>query len=437
MGDKNEAESEDEGEVYELAKREGKVVVPTDRRTTIPEKPNVSLNLWNLIKNSIGKELSRIPMPVNFNEPLSMLQRLTEDLEYSSILDLAATMTDSREQLAAVAAFTVSSYASTVVRTTKPFNPLLGETFEADRMHDRGWRCITEQVSHHPPAVAQHCESAEWVLWQEFTMSCKFRGKYISVIPQGIAHLRFKRSGHHYTWRKVTTTVHNVVIGRLWLDQSGEMDIFNHKTKDNCHLKYAQYSYFSRETPRKVTGSVTDEEGNAHFLLQGTWDDHLEAAPVLEPEADERQQQTGPWKMLWEREREPGEPDDPAERGDAGIYFFSRFAVELNEEEESVAPTDSRLRPDQRLMEIGNWEESNEEKVRLEEKQRSARKKRCENDPEAADAASGSNGGDHGWTPLWFRKEEDPVTGIPIHVYANQYWKSKANQDWSRCPDIF
>ena len=55
-----------------------------------------------------------------------------------------------------------------------------------------------------------------------------------------------------------------------------------------------------------------------------------------------------------------------AERGDAGIYFFSRFAVELNEEEESVAPTDSRLRPDQRLMEIGNWEESNEEKVRLE-----------------------------------------------------------------------
>ena len=55
MGDKNEAESEDEGEVYELAKREGKVVVSTDRRTTIPEKPNVSLNLWNLIKNSIGE----------------------------------------------------------------------------------------------------------------------------------------------------------------------------------------------------------------------------------------------------------------------------------------------------------------------------------------------------------------------------------------------
>ena len=49
------AESEDEGEVYELAKREGKVVVPSNRRTLNPEKPNVSLNLWNLIKNSIGR----------------------------------------------------------------------------------------------------------------------------------------------------------------------------------------------------------------------------------------------------------------------------------------------------------------------------------------------------------------------------------------------
>lgn len=32
--------------------------------------------------------------------------------------------------------------------------------------------------------------------------------------------------------------------------------------------------------------------------------------------------------------------------------------------EEGVAPTDSRHRPDQRLMEVGRWEESNVEKMR-------------------------------------------------------------------------
>ena len=42
--------------------------------------------------------------------------------------------------------------------------------------------------------------------------------------------------------------------------------------------------------------------------------------------------------------------------------------------EEGVAPTDSRLRPDQRLMELGRWDEANLEKERLEVKQRRKRK---------------------------------------------------------------
>jgi len=37
-----------------------------------------------------------------------------------------------------------------------------------------------------------------------------------------------------------------------------------------------------------------------------------------------------------------------------------------------VAPTDSRNRPDQRLMEEGNWDEANRVKVLLEDKQRAS-----------------------------------------------------------------
>jgi hypothetical protein len=44
--------------------------------------------------------------------------------------------------------------------------------------------------------------------------------------------------------------------------------------------------------------------------------------------------------------------------------------------EEGLAPTDSRKRPDQRLMEEGKWDEANDEKLRLEEKQRAARRQR-------------------------------------------------------------
>ena len=116
------------------------------RRTRVPDKPHYPLNLWSIMKNCIGKDLSKIPMPVNFSEPLSMLQRLTEDYEYADILDVAAKASDACEQLAYVAAFTISSYSTTSSRTGKPFNPLLGETYECGRTEDLGWRAFSEQV---------------------------------------------------------------------------------------------------------------------------------------------------------------------------------------------------------------------------------------------------------------------------------------------------
>ncbi len=75
-----------------------------------------------------------------------MLQRLSEDLEYHELLDKAAKCQSSLEQMCYVAAFSVSSYSTTVYRTGKPFNPLLGETYELDRRRESGYRSLCEQV---------------------------------------------------------------------------------------------------------------------------------------------------------------------------------------------------------------------------------------------------------------------------------------------------
>lgn len=69
-------------------------------------------------------------------------------------------------------------------------------------------------------------------------------------------------------------------------------------------------------------------------------------------------------------------------------YFFTEFACQLNEAEQGVALSDTRLRPDQRLMEEAKWDDANVEKVRLEEKQRANRRKR---EAEAEQAASEGN----------------------------------------------
>lgn len=62
------------------------------------------------------------------NEPLSALQRLCEELEYSELLDKAAAAGDSAlERMMWVAAFAISVYGSCQARAGhKPFNPLLG-----------------------------------------------------------------------------------------------------------------------------------------------------------------------------------------------------------------------------------------------------------------------------------------------------------------------
>ncbi|KDR07319.1 oxysterol-binding protein 1 isoform X2 [Zootermopsis nevadensis] len=397
------------------------------RRTRVPDKPNYPLNLWSIMKNCIGKELSKIPMPVNFSEPLSMLQRLIEDYEYADILDMASLCSDSCEQMAYVAAFTVSSYATTSNRTGKPFNPLLGETYECDRMDDLGWRAISEQVSHHPPMLAQYCEGRDWRCWQEFTMASKFRGKYLQVIPLGMAHLEFN-SGNHYTWRKVTTTVHNIIVGKLWVDQHGDMDIVNHKDGVKCHLKYIPYSYFTRDVQRKVKGCVMDSDGNVRWVVSGMWDNKIDIAPVISTErasSDNPVFKTGAYTTVWKRKSPPPDSDR--------YYNFTELACQLNEPEPGVAPSDTRNRPDQRLMENGLWDEANIEKVRLEEKQRAARKVR---EAEAEKAAAEGRPYPP-YEPVWFKKEKEPWTGSVIHMYQGKYWECKEHQDWSVCPDIY
>jgi oxysterol-binding protein 1 len=142
------------------------------------------------------------------------------------------------------------------------------------------------------------------------------------------------------------------------------------------------------------------------------------------------------------------------------MYNFTELAVQLNEPEAGVAPTDSRLRPDQRLMEEGKWEEANKEKLRLEDKQRTARRLREQQQQSSASGGGGASGGKPSHQtyssidddessngnstmsseihePIWFKKSVDPHTNLPIHIYKNEYWDCKEKQDWKKCPDIF
>lgn len=58
-----------------------------------------NVTLWSIVKNCIGKDLSKIAMPIVFNEPLSFLQRVTENGEYMDLLELADASDDPIERM--------------------------------------------------------------------------------------------------------------------------------------------------------------------------------------------------------------------------------------------------------------------------------------------------------------------------------------------------
>lgn len=61
------------------------------RRKKLPDpiEKEKGVSLWSMIKDNIGKDLTKVCLPVYFNEPISSLQKCFEDLEYSYLLDRA------------------------------------------------------------------------------------------------------------------------------------------------------------------------------------------------------------------------------------------------------------------------------------------------------------------------------------------------------------
>ncbi|KAM4736595.1 oxysterol-binding protein-related protein 3 isoform 1-T1 [Anableps anableps] len=389
----NETESErpNSGSVEEGA-------VLCSRRSCLPtpSPTNNTISLWNILRNNIGKDLSKVTMPVYLNEPLSALQRLCEELEYSELLDRAAITQDPFERMIYIATFVVSGYASSYYRTGgKPFNPVLGETYECDRP-DKGIRFVGEQVSHHPPISACHAESKNFVFWQDVRCKNKFWGKSMEIVPVGTTHVTLPRFGDHYEWNKVTSCIHNILSGQRWIEHYGEISIKNSNSDVcQCKITFIKARYWNSSV-NEVEGIITDIKGKVIHKLFGKWH---EAVFCGDPPSATCIWRASPMPMNYEQ-----------------YYGFTKFAIELNELEPSLKqllpPTDTRLRVDQRLLEEGNLEAAEEQKQRIEQLQRDRRRFLEENNVSHQ--------------PKFFRKSKEDTW-----VSNNTYWELRRDPGFS------
>ncbi|KAJ2858165.1 hypothetical protein GGI22_003363 [Coemansia erecta] len=437
--------------------------VPVDIRTTLPAIKNggPSLNLWSVIKGAIGKDLSKISVPVFFNEPTSFLQRFTEDMEYCDLLEIATLMPRSEDRTLFVAGFAMSNYASTFGRIAKPFNPLLGETYEYVR-RDKKYRALSEQVEHHPPISACWVEGKNYVYHADTNIKSKFNGGSLTVVPTGVCHVELKlpvaflereeergagkarqdpkinrEEGYfteHYTWNKLTTNVNGIMLANFWIEHVGDLDVKNHRTGDSTKITFVQSNWMGKNK-FKVTGEARNRRGDLVYEIGGDWTSKLVAKPVGK---------SGAAGQEAEDIARPATMDDADNAGDAvkysasntvevpqkpfvlwrvndrqphnNTYHLTTYAMSLNDRpaelEPYLCPTDSRFRPDQRAMETGEYDIADQEKSRLENKQRATRRRR-----EQGELAT--------WKPRWFSKAYDEDSGESYWRFNGEYWTDR------------
>ncbi|KAL1921926.1 uncharacterized protein VTP21DRAFT_10568 [Calcarisporiella thermophila] len=385
---------------------------PIKRRERLPHPIcGEEVSLLSILRKNVGKDLSTVAMPVSLNEPLNALQRLCEELEYSELLDAAAALTDSMERLARVTAFAVSGYASTKYRAyRKPFNPMHGETFECVR-EDKGFRYISEKVSHRPPIMACHAESANFIFFQDSKLKSKFWGKSMELQPSGVVNVLLPKYRDHFTYNKPSTWTRNLIAGTRYLEHTGTVRVENRATGEYCELTFREADFWGQNRDA-VDGVLYDRTGKKWGELSGKWSEGI----VLVSSAG-----GGDGTEIWRAHT----PLPDVER----YYGFTKFAMELNEitpELSGKLPgTDTRHRPDQRLFEFGKVQEADAEKLRVEQKQRMLRQ-RMEEEGRT-------------WEPQWFELKKDPFNNEDEGSwhYKGGYWEARETGAFGKAIELW
>ena len=110
----------------------------------------------------------------------------------------------------------------------------MGETFEyVDE--ERNIKFFTEQVSHHPPIAAAILDSPHFTMEVFHEVKTRFTGNAVDAEPLSRTLITLKSSGAQFTYGGICTTCHCVLIGKMWLDIYGDIEV--------CELGTNRYSF--------------------------------------------------------------------------------------------------------------------------------------------------------------------------------------------------
>ena len=369
----------------------------------------------------MGKDFSTIAMPVTSNEPTTLLQRLAEDLEYTNLLDFAATTSNPQQKMLYLAIFAqsyLSSFRSPKRALRKSFTPLLAETYELIR-EDKGWRFLAEKVLHRPQVFASHAESDKWSWTFCPSPRQKFWGKSFEMTIEGTVRVVLVGTGDVITWQKPACYMRNIIAGEKYIEPVGEIILWNHTTGEKAVVEFKPAKGIFAGRAEDLVISTYTKEGLVGLRAEGKWTESVKRLP----DAQEL------WRV--------GDLVEDEDKYCGFPVFTAQFSEITAMEDGRLPPTDSRLRPDRKLHELGKMLEAEEIKVRLEEEQRVRRREEKEHpvrwfekvtleseglrrdNPSGGSPVIGSDWDDGREEAIWRIKEG-----------KDNYWSRRQEGDW-------
>ena len=121
----------------------------------------------------------------------------------------------------------------------------------------------------------------------------------------------------------------NIVLGKIYIDISGEIEAINHKTREKAVIKFYTRGW---STMSYLTGQIFDVNGEERYKIKGSWADKIFMVDT----------QTNEETLIFE--------ENPSYPGSECMFGFQQIAVNLNyisdEMREVLPPSDTRLRGD-------------------------------------------------------------------------------------------
>ena len=351
----------------------------------------------NIIKEIVTNFTQNKALPVYFNEPLSMGQKQCEKFYYLDLLKKAANEEKKEMQLCYISAFIIGEIFLNIGRSLKPFNPIIGETYEYFN-NNLNFRYYSEQVSHKPPVNAYVGETPDFILYGDTLGDTSFKifkgGMELSFNNK--IHILFKKSGDHYTYIPPNAIAKGLMKPPLYVDYYGDVLIQNiNNPAYKCELKFIEESW--------APNSLGNFEGTIYnndkiiYLLGGNWKNNIY---MTDPDGNNK-------KDLLILDQKLNYLNNTSE-----CYYLPEFTCDLNnmteELENSLPLNDSRFKKDIRFLEEGNIDEAQKYKEKYEEKQR----KELNNDKHKI---------------LFFKEEYNSETEKNYYVPNDQYWEMKKN----------